>query len=34
MPVRPDSPPMKAEGVERIEKIPGTEKVYQDYDGR
>ena len=24
----------KANGIDRIEKIPGTEKVYQDFDGR
>jgi len=24
----------KANGFDRIEKIPGTEKVYQDFDGR
>ena len=24
----------KANGIERIEKIPGTEKIYRDYHGR
>jgi hypothetical protein len=24
----------KASGIDRIEKVPGTEKVYRDFDGR